>query len=95
MAQRKLRPFAEILILVNSLTDEQKADLLDVLRGKPTKKERKTSKRAEKPPKEAEKKPDICVTCGNEEPFFDHKVESPVYHKFRTSLKTKAATESK
>lgn len=93
MAQRKLRPFAEILILVNSLTDEQKADLLDVLRGKPTKKERKTSKKADKTEKSA--KPDICVTCGNVESFIDHQPESEVYHKFRASLKTKAATESK
>lgn len=86
MASRKLRPFAEILILVNSLTDEQKADLLDVLRGKQPKKERKASKKTEKPPKV-----DMCAICGNEKTFVDHQESSPDYHVFRTSLKQKAA----
>lgn len=94
MGAKKLRPFAEILILVNSLTDEQKADLLDVLRGKPAKKERKArTPKAEKPEKAS--KVEMCVTCGNEKTHFDHTEASDSYHIFRTSLKTKAATESK
>lgn len=85
--QRKLRPFAEILNLVDALNDEQRADLLDYLRGKQPKKERKVSKKAEKPAKV-----EMCATCGNEKTHADHQESSDVYHIFRTSLKQKAAT---
>lgn len=82
---RKLRPFAELLNLVDALTDDQRADLQDYLRGKQPKKERK--KKTEKPDKPA--KVDICATCGNEETFIDHQPESDSYHIFRTSVKKK------
>lgn len=83
--QRKLRPFAEILILVNSLSDDQKADLLDVLRGRPQRAERKASKRTE--PAKAK----LCATCGNPKEFADHAESSDSYHIFRTEVKRKAA----
>lgn len=91
MPQRKLRPFVEVLNLVNSLTEEQRADLLDYLRGKQPKKERKTTKKAEKPEK-ADKpaKVEMCAICGNEKTFVDHQESSESYHIFRTSVKQKA-----
>lgn len=88
MAAHKLRPFAAILNLVDALNDEQRADLLDYLRAKQPKKERKTSKKVEKVPSKVE----VCVTCGNEKTHFDHQEESRDYHIFRTSVKHKAAT---
>lgn len=89
MANRKLRPFAEILNLVNALSDEQRADLLDYLRVGQPKKERKPTKKAEKVDKVV--KADICATCGNEASHPDHEESSDAYHIFRTSLKHKAA----
>jgi len=80
MAQRKLRPFAEILNLVDALNDEQRADLLDYLRGKQPKKERKTKKAKEIP---------RCVTCGYAEESINHKPETDGYHLFRTEVKKK------
>lgn len=87
MAQRKLRPFAEILNLVDALSDEQRADLLDYLRAKQPKKERKT--KTAKQPKEAAKADGKCVTCGNEKEHADHQELSDDYHVFRTSVKQK------
>lgn len=96
MAQRKLRPLPHILNLINELTDEQRADLLDYLRGKQPKKERKPNKKTEKAPKETTKAEGKCVTCGELE--FDgtalspkHDLAAPEFdHKFRASLKQKA-----
>lgn len=87
MAQRKLRPLPHILNLINELTDEQRADLLDYLRGKQPKKERKVGKKTEKSPT----KVDTCAICGNEKSFVDHQESSTNYHIFRTSVKQKAA----
>lgn len=95
MSQRKIRPFAAILLLVEELSPDQRLDLLDVLRGRPAKVERKKKEKVEKPPKEAKPaKVPICATCGNVEDFADHKTESPDYHIFRTDIKkAKAATQ--
>lgn len=87
MAQRKLRPFAEILNLVDALNDEQHADLLDYLRGKQPKKERKA--RQPKPLKETTKAEGKCATCGKPESDAGHNEASDDYHIFRTSLKSK------
>lgn len=93
MAQRKLRPFAQIVKLVGELTNEQKLDLFDLLRGTPEKKEPKASKKPEKVEKtEKTAKVDMCAICGNEKTFVDHQESSPDYHVFRTSLKQKAGT---
>jgi len=85
--RHRLRPFVEILNLVDALNDEQRADLFDYLRGKQPKKERKTSKKVEKPAKV-----EMCATCGNEKSHADHQESSDAYHIFRTSVKQKAAT---
>lgn len=97
MGSKKLRPFAEILILEKQLSDDQRLDLLDVLRGRPQRAAKsKAAKPKDKEPKEAKPtKAPICATCGNVEDFADHKPESDVFHKFRTEIKTKAAGESK
>lgn len=104
MSARKLRPFAEILILEKELSPDQRLDLLDVLRGRPqraskakTPKEPKEPKEP-KPPKETKEKPKkteelfkapICDTCGNEEDYADHSQPSPNYHPFTTGAKKK------
>lgn len=89
MAQRKLRPFAQVVKLVGELSGEQKLDLFDLLRGTPEKKEPKAGKKSEKTEKPAKA---LCATCGNEKDHVDHQESSDVYHIFRTSLKQKAAT---
>jgi len=90
MPQRKLRPFVEVLNLVNALSDEQRADLLDYLRGNQPKKERKApTKKPEKIEKSA--KVEMCVICGNEKTHADHQESSDTYHVFRTSLKQQKA----
>lgn len=90
MAQRKLRPFVAILTLADALNDEQRADLLDYLRGKQPKKERKAQVRKTEKSEKAPKV-EMCAICGNEKTYVDHQEDSPSYHVFRTSVKTKGS----
>lgn len=102
MGAKKLRAFAEVLLLVNELNAEQRADLLDVLRGRPQRaskpKAAKPAAASAKEPKEpkAPKQPrlvegPICEACGNEEGHTDHFQPSPNYHPFDVK-KAKATT---
>lgn len=82
MSQKKLRPFAEILILVKLLSEDQKLDLLDVLRGRP--------QRASKAkPKEPKAKLCALPNCGQSESHVNHNPESEDYHLFQPEIKKK------
>lgn len=107
MAKAKLTNFAQVLRLLSTLTDDEKATLRDVLRPTPTP---RTVKKSTKKPKVSPEatlpligtapentigQPSgvICAACGNDEGYTDHFEPSPHYHAFEPPRSAKGATK--
>jgi hypothetical protein len=101
MAKAKLTNLAQVLLLVQTLTDSEKATLRDVLRPAPV--PRGAKKPTKKPKASADAAPLLtsadasdenepkCAACGNPESYTDHFQPSPHYHPFESSKKKRVA----
>lgn len=102
MAKAKITPFAQVLRLLETLTDGEKATLRDVLRPAPT--PRKSKQPSKKPKatnatlplelaptnesREADTGGQLCAACGNVQSHEDHSQPSPHYHAFDAGKKS-------
>lgn len=104
MAKPKLTNFAQVLRLVNTLTEDEKATLRDFLRPEPAKRvaTKKASKKAKateatlplvanEPADDTQNGGPICGACGHEEDYQDHFRPSPHYHPFESPSRAKGA----
>lgn len=104
MAKPKITPFAQVLRLLETLTDNEKATLRDVLRPAPAPRAKKASKKKAAtatlplvPVAQVETVTDTsddgpkCAACGHGEGYQDHVQPSPHYHKFDAGKKAKSA----
>lgn len=106
MAKAKITTFAQVLRLLGSLNDSEKATLRDVLRPAPAPRKKAVKKarpEASATPlldagqggekDQSANKPELCTACGNTEDYQDHFKPSPHYHPFGSPSSAKSATK--